>query len=960
VPRNVRDDRRVAIAAPCGLVGRARERAAIDGVLAGLEAGAGAVVVIEGEPGIGKSRVLAHVAASAAQRGATVLEARAAEFESDLPYAIFTEALDRPLAAAGERALRGLGLADAAALVGMLPALRQVGAEPAAPDRHGVHRAVRDLLERLASSRPLVLCLDDVQWADPASVEALAALVRRPPAAPVLLVLAARVGARSAPLTAALAGARRDDRLLALTLGPLDASEAAELVGPVAAEIYAHAGGNPFFLEQLARGRAARGDGAAGEPSAVVPAAVAVALSSELAALEPAVRRLVEGAAVVGDPFELTLAGEVAQLDEPAALRALDTLLATGLVRATPVPRRFAFRHPLVRDAVFGGVPGGWRLGAHARAATALERRGAGAVARARHVEHAAVAGDAEAIAVLSAAAHQLQAPAPASAARLFAATLRLLPDGPEHESPRARLSARLADAQAAAGDAAAARRTLDDALRVASSAERLALTVALANQEWWLGGHELARRRLHVALGDVPAEPSADRIRLRLALALTALFAGELTAAEDHASDARDDARAIGDAVFEAAALSAGALASVLRANGPQAGDRLAESTAALERLTVEQLTTRLVALWMHGRARRMLGRFDDALADLERGAALAIETSRERITLMLTVESARTLIELGRVADARRAAQDGVERAELTGNPRVALWAHSTLSAATLAAGDVAGALSHAEHAARAGCDADVLATGQPGWCLGAALTAAGNPQQAVAAMLDAFGGATLARVLPAERPAAAADLVEAQLASRDLTAAEATLTLGAACARRAGSPWAAAITGIAESSVLLARDHPREALAAATRAREAAADAPLARARAQLAEGRALAAAGKRRDAIETLIAAESALHDHGALRRRDEAVRELRRLGHRVVRHVGAAGADSHAALTPREHEIAQLAAAGRTNREIAEQLVLSPRTIEAHLRTIYAKLGIRSRIELTRTLPSTMT
>ena len=146
---------------------------------------------------------------------------------------------------------------------------------------------------------------------------------------------------------------------------------------------------------------------------------------------------------------------------------------------------------------------------------------------------------------------------------------------------------------------------------------------------------------------------------------------------------------------------------------------------------------------------------------------------------------------------------------------------------------------------------------------------------------------------------------------------------------------------------SAVLLARGRPA---AAATAARAATAAAPLTAARAQLALGRALAAAGDRPAAIAALVAAESAFDGFGALRDRAAAVRELRRLGHRVVRAASTAGDDP---LTGREREIADLVADGRTNREIAEQLVLSTRTVEAHLRSIYAKLGVRSRVELAR-------
>ena len=877
------------------LIGRVREREAIDAALAARSG----ILALEGEPGIGKSRLLAHLAAAA--EGCTVLSARASEYEADLPYALWTDALDRHLAELGERRIERLGLADP-------DALPLLGGGVA--DRHRTHRALRDLLERLADVRPLVVCLDDVHWADPASLDVLAALVHRAPAGPVLLALAARSG----QMPAALGPVPR------LRVGPLSEAEARELVGAEAASVYGDSGGNPFYLEQLVRagGRAqagARGDG-------TVPPAVAAALAAELGALAPGARRLLDAAAVIGDPFELGLAAEVAETADPLA--ALDELLARSLVRPGGAPRRFAFRHPVVRHAVYEAAPGGWRIGAHARAAAALERRGAGPVERAHHVEHAAGPGEEAAIALLSAAAAELQSPAPASAARYHAATLRLLPDGAQ----RTPIQARLAEAQAAAGDAAGARETLLAALHAAAPGDRLALTVGVANTEWWLGRTADARRRLQVALGELPAEPSPDRIRLRLALALTALMSCDLAEARGQAGDAAADARAIGDPVFEAAALAGGLVAAVSDGAGP---DAIEPVVAAVERLSGEQLATRLPAFWMLGRSRRGLGQFERALADLERGAALALETGRENVRLQLTVEMVATLVELGRPADATAAAEEGLELARLAGNPPMLLWARCALSSARLAAGDVSAALQHAREAAEGGVRADFHAAGQPGWCLGAALTAAGEPERAVAAMLE-----SLPHVLPVDRPAAAADLAEAQLAHGDAEAAERTLAAGTL-------RWTS-------SAVLLARGRVEEAVEAARVSPEGA---PLAHARARLAEGRALAAAGRRDEAIDALVAAEAAFDGFGALRRRDEAVRELRRLGQRVLRPAGDPAGGPLAALTAREREIALLVAAGRTNREVAEQLVLSARTIEAHLRNVYGKLGVRSRVELTR-------
>jgi DNA-binding NarL/FixJ family response regulator/tetratricopeptide (TPR) repeat protein len=522
-------------------------------------------------------------------------------------------------------------------------------------------------------------------------------------------------------------------------------------------------------------------------------------------------------------------------------------------------------------------------------------------------------------------------------------------------------LRARLADAQAAGGDPIAARSTLLGALREAGPAERLGLTVALANQEWRLGANDDARRRLHVVLRDLPAEPSPDRIRLHLALALTTLMDCDLGGAAGHCLDARDDARAIGDPVTELAALACLAVARASAAD-PGAVAALQASAVALERLLPAQLATRLPALWRHGRARRSLGRYEEALADLRRGAAIAADTGRETVLLSMIVESVEPLMQLGRIGDAVAAADDGAELARLAGNERTLLWAYAARAEARLAAGDIAAALRHAEEAVALDVRPDFHAAGQPGWCLGATLTAAGNADTAVTVMLEAFGGPELARVLPADRPAAALDLVEAHLARGDVAAAEVALTAGGAgeAALTAGSAaeaalpagpavprGATAVAQLARAMVLHSAGDADGAVRAASAARDLA-GAPLPAARADLALGRALAARGDRRAAIETLTSAEAAFDRFGARRRRDEAVRELRRLGRRVVR-TAAGPADD--ALTPREREIAELVAAGRTNREVAEQLVLSSRTVEAHLRSVYGKLGVRSRVEL---------
>ena len=301
-------------------------------------------------------------------------------------------------------------------------------------ERYRSHRAVCTLLETLAQAQPVVLVLDDVHWADPASVELLGALLHRPPAAHVLIALAVRPRQMGERLSSAIERAHRDGTIARIELGALGPEDARELVGDRAdaTNLYEDSGGNPFYLEQLARsGDRPDNPAAADELSLTgvdVPAAVAAALTEELALLSKRARHILEGAAVAGDPFDPELAAAAAGEDGPAAVEAIDELLRLDLIRLTDVPRRFRFRHPLVRHAVYESMPGGSRLSAHERCAEALALRGSLPATIAHHVERSARQGDEAAIALLREAGEAAAPRAPASAARWFGAALRLLP----------------------------------------------------------------------------------------------------------------------------------------------------------------------------------------------------------------------------------------------------------------------------------------------------------------------------------------------------------------------------------------------------------------------------------------------------------------------------------------------------------------------------------------------------
>ena len=446
------------------------------------------------KPGIGKTRLLAELAARAEARGHLVLAGAAAELERDLPFSVFVDALDQYVAGLDPRRLAALDDQVQAELAHVFPSLWSLAAgRVAVPqhERYRSHRAVRALLEHLAETRPLVLVLDDLHWADPASVELIGALLRRPPAAPVLMALALRPLRMSERLPAALERARSVGNARPRRARRADAGGGERAPGrhrrsrSRRACLYEESGGNPFYLEQLARsfdrpGRVARD--ADPRPSDIgVPSAVAAALSEELGLLSDDGRLVFEGAAVAGDPFEPELAAAAADLSEAATLDAVDELLALDLVRITDVPRRFRFRHPLVRRAAYEGTSAAWRVGAHERCAAVLAARGATALARAHHVERSARKGDLAAVATLHDAGEAAARLAPESAARWFGGALRLLPEAAPTQD-RVELMLARAGALAAAGQFAPAMRRRSRRWR-SSRGSRRALQTRVADE---------------------------------------------------------------------------------------------------------------------------------------------------------------------------------------------------------------------------------------------------------------------------------------------------------------------------------------------------------------------------------------------------------------------------------------------------------------------------------------------
>jgi predicted ATPase len=210
-----------------------------------------------GEAGIGKTRLLAELRSRAEARGALTLDGRAAEYEREVPFGVFLDALDDHAGSLAPRRLKRLDAETRRELGRLFPALSFLageGAESLQAERHRAHGAVRTLLEIVADARPLLLALDDVHWADAASLELISHLLRHPPSGPLVMALAYRPRQLPGRLRDELQ-ARPDHASSTFTLAPLSEPEAAELLGSEAPELYRQSGGNPFYLEQLARAR---------------------------------------------------------------------------------------------------------------------------------------------------------------------------------------------------------------------------------------------------------------------------------------------------------------------------------------------------------------------------------------------------------------------------------------------------------------------------------------------------------------------------------------------------------------------------------------------------------------------------------------------------------------------------------------------------------------------------------
>ncbi|WP_158702530.1 AAA family ATPase [Kitasatospora sp. MMS16-BH015] len=957
---------------PTGLIGRAAELRALSRRFGGLVDGVGGVIELAGEPGIGKTRLLLELSAEARARGVQVLEGRATEAESGLRFGAYQDALgDRFRAEAAGRLLPP-------DLAGPLEPLFGDGAaaEEAGAGTEGVrlHQRVRSLLARWAERGPVLLLLDDLQWADPASVELTDHLIRHRVPGPLLLVLAHRPRQTALRLLDALARAGQSGPAERVEVAPLSAPESVALAGSAALarsvdpagaqpeegererweEIHQESGGNPLLV--LALVDLAEPGGSTGERGRSTGRAAAVLLG-ELALMDEDDRLLAAAAAVLGERFGVEALAEVAGFDAVRAHRAATALIRRDILRPVPGTALLTFRHAVLHRLVHQHADPLWLVAAHRRALARLTRAGAPAVERARHAEHCLGEADPTAVRVLEEAAEAARRTDPSAAARWLGTVLAALPDTPAERDHRLDLEIALTRALASSGRLAESRDLLHEVLaRMPADppARRIAAAAFCARTERMLGHYSEAEALLRTELPAVEGLVSPEAVALMTEYGMVALLGSGFAAGDRIVEQAVLAARSLGDPVAEAAALAVRGLGGAYLGKVQRARRELAACAALADRLPDTALAEEPEMLAQLGWGELFVEQHNDAARHHDRGLRLARRYGQHHVLPHLLLGIGFRQLWTNEPGQAGVTALEAEEVARSSGNGELTAMAMALRAGAIAWTGEPGAALALAEQAARSapaggwwgrsaasGHAQALLATGHFDRCTRVLITAGGGPELPLAQVT----GRPLWYSLLTAAASAAGDLSAARQWAQQAGQAADRLGLSGqqGFARRAAGLVAAADGQLAESVELLtaAAESFHSAGQTVQRALTLALGAPV------------QAAAGDRQRAEAWLAEAEQLAAETGATRVATQAAAARRCLAERpgAADQAATEGPSALELLTRREREIAGLAAEGARTREIADRLFLSPRTVDAHLAKVYRKLGVTSRTAL---------
>jgi DNA-binding CsgD family transcriptional regulator len=974
-------------------VGRSAELGVITGLFGRLAGGLGSFLQIVGEPGIGKTHLLAAVREMAMARGITVLSSRAGEFEDRMPFQVLTEALHDRVSTAGlDRLVSPGSAAMLSPLLGGSGGAGQQGAQPGRDvdfDRFQLFQALRELLVALAAE-PLVVMFDDAHWADPGSIDFISFLSRHPITVPLLVVASHRDRQAPARLRYALARDSDHGSVARIELGPLSRVEAAELIHRRAGsralgELYQESQGNPLYLLTLDRraDEVSRGDGGQEWSGGDISNRLESLILGEIAALSPQATTIASAAAVIGDPFSADLLAEVAEFGQDEVSAALNKLFALDLIRAGSGPA-LAFRHPLVRSVVNRRTDPLWRMGAHRRSLRRLTALGASAAARARHIEHGATAWTAEDAAVLEQAGHESMSTSPLSAAHWFNVELRLMPKTHDFAARRFETSYLLARAWCLAGRFDESRAILHRIIHDApadAAIDRSAAVVLCAHADQRMGRYAEATALLRQEIGRLGDQgAAAQRVSLCLELALTAVLANDYAGTRPDIAWALRTARSIGDTLGEATALAISAFGEICTGQVEVARTAADEAARLVDGLPDAALVDEREALSMLGWAEVLLERFADAERHLARSRAIIRRTGQSHGLPHVQLGQCLASMFTGRMKEALDRAEDAEDAAHLVGSDHllgIVLAIKAPILVWVSPRGAGGGALAAARRATALFAGDSNSWWGRTALLLrGHAELANGDPRTCVNLLLK--GGGEDLRQFGAPLHALYAEiLVGALIKLGQVQQAERYARDAVQFADRLGLAGQRAHAARALGLVLAAAGDPDAARAEFCRAERLFDEAGKAveQARTALFIARTLARLDRVAEAMPLLDRASVQAEACGAqwvcgeLAQLRERLRGDAQEGGAIVEPPAAAPAqprpDAVSApaelrqrLTEREFEVASLIARGRSNRQIASALRRSERTVESHLANIYRKLGVPTRAALAALLRGT--
>ncbi|MGH8885243.1 MAG: helix-turn-helix transcriptional regulator [Egibacteraceae bacterium] len=932
------------------LLERDAELAALQELVADTVAGRGRVVLVEGPAGIGKTRLLGEARDRAVSLGLRVLAGSGGELERDFAFGLVRQLLE-PAVAGSPGGQREVFWSGAARFAEPLFAGPDVGVGGAGNPSQSILHGLFWLTANLAGRTPLLLVIDDLHWADRPSLRFVSYLGRRVERLAVLVVLGARpaepgVGVRMA--------AELADPLDAVVLRPRPLSGRA-VTAVVRAELGRGAGdelcaacheatlGNPFLLGALVEELRSLGEAHEIRPGMVRQLGserIATAVLLRVGRLGAPAPALARALAVLGERAELAQAAALAGVDTVTAGRIVDALAdAAVLERGRPV----RFVHPVVRTAIYEDAAASERARLHARAARLLSEDGADVEAVAVHLLAAACCGDPWTVQGLrAAAAAALARGAPETAVRFLRRALREPPAGPL----RPGLSLELGVAAARAGDPdapdllRAALTLAADPVAHARAAVELAPVLLAAGQideavdavERGLAAVENTDPELAcqleacLLLMGVTAAAARRRLRDRLDRTLERLAtlpepSARMLAAPLAVHLAYRGAPAAELAAYAERALAGGQLVREVSVASTLAyppmlvlayADRVEEAEQWLDdafaQSSVRTSTVGLVmssGLRAHVRYRR--GNLPGAHADAETCLELAVDAGLARFGRMAVAVLVAVFVEQGRLGEADTVlGRLGTVAIDDPDGPPGGTLLRESRALLRLAQGDARSALAECDAIRRWAQEFGQHGIVQVSWRIGAALARLRLGDRAEALRLadeqtilaERFGAASAIGV--ALRVLGLAQGGQEGLASL----AEATATLD-------GSP------------------------------------ARLEHARALVDLGAALRRAGQRSQALVPLRQGMDLAFRCGATALAVTAREQLLAAGARP-RRVAVTGPD---ALTPSQRRVAELAADGMTNRDIAHTLFVTVRTVEMHLSNAYSKLGITSRYQL---------